>query len=461
MRLLGDYSNLLFSDKQSRPKGMPLWANGKNGKEFRSVMGNKPVGGIFHVGFEDFHRWKDSVQGSEELRLWVAEGVAQGLRIWFTKFHGKIYDERWMDTVKELYNRYADWERYLRNTRNLARVGLVYSQNTAKYYSGEQANEKTECPINGVYQALVEGRIPFEMVHDSYLNDVVYLSAFKTLILPNIACLSQTQCEGLEIFVKAGGGLIATYETSLWDEKGNKRANFGLSELFGVDLAGIPDGPMKNSYLRLETDTKHPILAGFHNTERIVNGGFRLPVKENISFPVKPLTLIPAYPDLPMEEVYPRQDHTGIAELFLRPYGSGRVAYFPWDIDTLFWDQLILDHLRLFINTVDWVTQEDRLVILQGPGLFDIAIWEQENSLAIHLVNMNNPMYMQGPCRELLPSLPQELSINLPKGVKPKSVKLLSRGDSVEFKQNGRKLSLGIPPFLDHEIIAIDTVPLI
>ncbi|MDR1565918.1 MAG: beta-galactosidase trimerization domain-containing protein [Treponema sp.] len=456
MRWLGDYSDILFADRQSRPRHMPLWSNGQNGKEFRAVMGNKPIGGIFHMGFEDAHRWKDSVQGSEELRLFVSEGVAQGLRIWFTKFHGKIYDHRWMSTVKELYNRYADWEPYLRNTANLARVALVFSQTTGKFYGGENAGEKAGNPINGIYQALTESRIPFEMVHESYLGDAAYLSTYKTLILPNIACLSETQCEGLKAFVKAGGGLIATFESSLYDEQGSKRSNFGLSELFGVDVAGLVEGPMKNSYLRLEMDTGHPVLAGFHDTERIVNGNARLPVKENTPFPVKPITLIPAYPDLPMEEVYPRQDHTGIAELYLRSYGLGRAAYFPWDIDATFWNLLILDHLRLFINTVDWVTQEERLLTLKGPGVFDVAVWKQEKSLTVHFINMTNPMCMEGPVRELLPSFPQELSLMLPEGLYPEKVRLLSTGNEIPYKLEGRKLIAHIPSFLDHEVLAID-----
>ncbi|MDR1637811.1 MAG: beta-galactosidase trimerization domain-containing protein [Treponema sp.] len=456
MRWLGDYSDLLFADRQARPKAMPLWANGENGKEFRAVMGNKPIGGIFSMGFEGLNRWKDSVINSEELRLFVSEGVAQGLRVWFTKFHGKIYDRRWMDTVKELYNRYADWEPYLRNTANLARVGLVFSQSTGNYYGAENGRAKVAASIDGIYHALTESRIPFEMVHESYLTDQGYLSRFKTLILPNIACMSAAQCEGIKAFVKSGGGLVATYETSLYDERGNRKPNLGLAELFGADLAGEPEVFVKNSYLRLEMDTKHPVLDGFHDTERIVNGNARLPVKENTPLPSKPVTLIPAYPDLPMEEVFPREDHTGIPELYLRDYGAGRAAYFPWDIDAVFWNLFITDHLRLFINTVNWVTREEPVVTLKGPGVFDVAVWKQEKSLTVHLVNMTNPMCMQGPVREILPSFPQELTFVLPRGVKPAAVKLLSCGKNAQYKLEDGKLSLSVPSFLDHEVVAVD-----
>jgi hypothetical protein len=75
----------------------------------------------------------------------------------------------------------------------LARVGLVYSQQSAWFYGGPRAHEKVEDPGLGFYQALVEARIPFEMVHDRCLN-AKRLAPFRTLILPNIAALSDEQC---------------------------------------------------------------------------------------------------------------------------------------------------------------------------------------------------------------------------------------------------------------------------
>ena len=43
-------------------------------------MGRKPIVGIFSVGLEEPYRWKDSVQSAAEIRLWAADGVANGLR---------------------------------------------------------------------------------------------------------------------------------------------------------------------------------------------------------------------------------------------------------------------------------------------------------------------------------------------------------------------------------------------
>ena len=103
MKTIGELAPTLFADRQARSGLMPPWANGKNGKEYRATMGRKPIGGIFSVGVEEPYRWKDSVQSEAEIRLWVADGVANGLRPWFTKFTGTLHDRRWLQVVEDLY----------------------------------------------------------------------------------------------------------------------------------------------------------------------------------------------------------------------------------------------------------------------------------------------------------------------------------------------------------------------
>src|SRR5262245_59641196 len=229
MKRIGELAPTLMADHQARRGVMPPWGNGKRGKEFRATMGNKPIVGIFSVGLEEPYRWKDSVQNPAEIRLWAINGIANGLRPWFTKFAGSINDPRWLKPVEELYQWCAANEKYLRNERPLARVGLVYSQQTAWFHAEERGRQHTEEATHGWYHALIEARVPFEMVHDRLL-DADHLAAFKTLILPNIACLSDAQCAQLRAFVQRGGGIVATHETSLYDEQGNKRKDFGLAD---------------------------------------------------------------------------------------------------------------------------------------------------------------------------------------------------------------------------------------
>lgn len=461
MVTIGNLAPTLFADRQARHGMMPIWMNGKNGKEYRATLGRKPIAGIFSVGLEEEYRWKDSVQSSDEIRLWVANGIAHGLRPWVTKFNAKPIDKRWLPVVEEIYQWHHANESYLRNVDPLARVALVYSQQTATFYGGESSHANVEDPALGVYQSLVEGRIPFELVHDRLL-DGHHLTPFRTLILPNIAALSEKQCGQIVQFVEAGGSIVATYETSLYDEWGKRRPDFGLSQLFGASYTGKREGPMRNSYLQLQRDPQsgrfHPLLTELEDASRIVNGAYRVlvaPINDGRTT-AAPLTVVPSYPDLPMEEVYPRSIPTTEAGVFLRSFGKGRVVYFPWDVDRIYWEVLSPDHFKLLRNAVRWAHAEPQPLEVEGPGVLDISIWSQERSITVHLVNLTNPMMMKGPVREIIPIGGQHLRIRIPEQKRVSKARLLVANRPVSLQQEGHVVHVQVPSIAVHEVVALD-----
>jgi hypothetical protein len=449
MRVIGESAPILFADRQARSGVTAPWANGKNAKEYRSTMGRKPIGGIISVGVEEAYRWKDSVQSGPEVRLWALDGIANGIRPWFTKFSGTLHDKRWLQPVEDVYNWDYRNERYLRNERPVARVAMVYSQQTAHFYGAERARQKVEDHTLGYYHALIEARIPFEMVHDELL-DAAHVDQYKVLILPNIAALSDQQCRQLTEYVDRGGSIVATHETSLYDEWGVQRKDFGLAGLFGTSYDGAIDARMQNSYLQLHGP--HPLLAGLEDAPRIINGVSRVHTRGTNGN--APLTLIPSYPDLPMEEVYPRVEKTDIPEVYLQERRKGRVVYFPWDIDRTFWEVLSPDHSKLLRNAVEWAANEPHPATVTGPGVLDVAVWRQSDSITVHMVNLTNPMMMKGPIREFIPLPPQKVVVRVPS--RPKAVKLLVSSSQPAVQYGAGTVTLTIPSILDHEVVALD-----
>jgi hypothetical protein len=461
MRTVGQLAPTLFADRQGRSGLTPPWANGKNGKEYRATLGNKAIVGIFSMGLEDKYRWKDSVQSGDEIRLWVADGIANGLRPWFTKFDCKVIDPRWLPVVEEIYKWHFANEAYLRNVRPLARVGMVYSQQTAEFYGGDNARSKVEDPSLGFYQALVEARIPFEMVHDQLL-DPEHIHQFRTLILPNIAALSMAQCQQLKDFVQQGGRLVATFETSLYNERGVRQPDFGLASLFGVRYAGKVEGPLLNSYLNLNkepaTGQYHPLLKDLENSVRIINGANQVAVMP-AGDGQYPLQVAALYPDLPMEEVFPRKDTPpGQVGAVVRELGKGRVVYLPGDIDRTFWETLSFDQARLLRNAVLWATDEPAPLSVQGKGVLDVSIWSQESSMTAHLVNLTNPMMMKGPVREIIPITRQQVSVQIPAGRTVRRVRLLVAGTEPRHTVHDGFLHLEVSSIDVHEVVAIDLI---
>ncbi len=454
--ITGQLSDIVFTDHQARSGYTMPWSNGKGAKELRASIGMKPLGGIFSVGVEERYRWKDSVQNEEEIRIWVAEGTANGMRPWFTKFSGVLYDKRWLNTVDKIYQDHYRNEKYLRNVKPLARVGLMFSEKVYNY--GNETWQKNYGDHGlGMYQALIESRIPFEMVNDRLLSEN-YLKPFKLLILPNIVNLSDNQCRKIERFVENGGSIVATYETSLYTEEGEKRPDFGLSELFGVSFDQNVRGPMQNSYLKLNSENGafHPVVKDLENAFRIINSIFWMDVKPNKNLP-SPVTLIPSYPDLPMEHVYPREPVTNTRGVYLNDTGNGRVVYFPGDIDRTFWQILSSDHLKLIQNAIEWALNEKPIVKVEGPGVIDVTAWLQKESMTVHLVNLTNPMMQKGPFRKFIP-VSAEVKFLIPDNKKAKNVHLLISDKTPDFTIEDDYIKLSVPDILDHEIIGVDLI---
>jgi hypothetical protein len=460
MKKVGELAPTLFADRQCRERVMVPWANGKNGKEYRSTLGNKAIGGIFNVGIVSPYRWLNSTKSPAETRLWVQDGMANGLRPWFNMVSGQLHDRRGQKVIEDLYVWHYQNEKYFRNTAPVARIGIVYSQQTAQFYAGAaDLHRLVEDPQLGMYQALIEARIPFEMVHELNL-DAANLSRFKTLILPNIAALSDQQCQQLRDYVKSGGSLVATYETSLCDEQGNPRADFGLAGLFGASFVSRVNGkaPLQNTYLYPEKSSPYysALLKNLEDADTIIGGTWQINVKTHPGGQPPPLSRIPAVANLPMEKTFWTVDKTDIPDVLMNQIGAGRVVYFPWDIDRVYWEVMAYDHALLLRNAIEWATNEPPPLRVEGQGMFDATAWLQKDSMTVHLVNLTNPMAMRPQMHELIASPPQRIEVEIPKGKRVAKVHALMNGGPVPHTRSGDTLKFQVPSVLDYEVIAID-----
>lgn len=129
---------------------------------------------------------------------------------------------------------------------------------------------------------------------------------------------------------------------------------------------------------------------------------------------------------------------------------AGAAAVFRWDIDRTFWEVLSVDHLELLRNAVTWATDEEPPVIVAGPGVLDVTVWQQTNSLTVHLVNLTNPMMMKGRIRELIPLGEQTVRLRCPAGRRVKKVWLLAADQVPRTDYSSEYLHVTVPSILDH-----------
>ena len=276
------------------------------------MMGRRPIGGIFSVGVEEPYRWKDSVQSEPEIRLWVADGTANGMRPWFTKFSGVLLRPPLAAGRRAHLRTGTSSTSATCATRRRWRASrCCYSEQTDAV-SRRRAPTATRRRSRARHVSRA-GR-GARAVRDG-ARGVPHAGAARSLQAADPrrrrGAVGRAVRRAPRATSTRGGSVLATFATSLYDERGSAAPDFGLADLFGVSLRR----PHRRADAELLSEPRRrsgaPARAtrsstGLDDTPRIINGVFRVDVTaDRATFP-SPLTLVPTYPDLPMEDVYPR-----------------------------------------------------------------------------------------------------------------------------------------------------------
>jgi hypothetical protein len=440
LALIEKHCPFLCVDDQARHGTAPVWMSGRNGKRIRATFRDRPVVLLTSVGPEEEYRWKDAVTTGAEIQSWLTDGAMQGLRPWVTKFNGTISDDRWVDPVVESFNLHAHLEPVLETMAPTAEIAILDPATTLRHH-GQETREEAEGNDLGFYHALIEAKLPFEMLSDLAMTPDS-LDRFKVIILANSTCLSDAQCQTLRDYVGRGGSIVAAFETATRDAENAPRNTLALGDLFGVRMTGAARGPLRNTYVALNGD--HPIAAGFEGAKRII-GGTRAIAVASTGGTDAPFLYVPDYPDLPMEEVYPREAPRDPAVVAREHAGGGRTVYIPWNIGAVFWEVLAADHGRLIANAVRWALGKRPRVEVAGQAVVDIAVRENKDGLSVALVNLTNPMMMKGPTREIYPCGPLEISVAVPAGKRVDAARLMVADNTATMREEEGRVVVQVP----------------
>lgn len=450
LKIIEKYCPFLCVDDQGRRGTEPVWMAGRNGKRMRATFRERPAILITSIGPEEEYRWKDSVTTGPEMQAWIDDGTTQGLLPWFTKFNGVVPDTRWVEPVAESFGLHAALEPVLSKMTPVAEIAILDPSTTLRHH-GQETRKSAEADDLGVYQALIEARLPFEMLSDQAMTPKG-LDQFKVVILANSTCLSDEQVKMLEDYVARGGSLVAAHETSTRTADNKPRNAIALGKLLGVTMTKAARGPVKNTYVAI--NGSHPVSAGFDGANRII-GGTKLIAVDAAADTQQPFLYVPDFPDLPMEEVYPREEPRGAAVVTREHKGGGRTVYFPWNIGGIFWEVLAGDHARLITNAVTWALGKRPDVEISGRSALDLAVRGNDKGMAVVLNNLSNPMMMKGPIREVYPVGRHEVSVALPVGKTFGKASLLVAGREAKAQVADGRVTVEVPGIDTIEVVHI------
>lgn len=383
----GNHVPFFLVDHQARNEGEAQWAAGRDAKRTRSIYPDKPVGLITSVGPESHgYRWKDSVNASAETVTWIVDGFVHGAFPWFTKFAARIHDSRWIPAVEQAFQLHRRAAPLWQDARPAAEVCVWDVDGPLVSASAREAGK-------GIYQALVELRVPFEYVNERSQHRLAAPET-RLVILPEVAHIGTEAAATLEEFVRNGGSLVvigAGPETP--DGK------LLVTELLGAQLLKRRDAIVKNNYIvPAEGGTLH---TGFDGATRII-GGTRLATFETPPGVRVDWRFVPDHPDLPMEEVYPRSQAV-VSAVFGGAVDAGHVRVVAFNASELYGEVLLQDHLTLLGNVVAEGLGGGAAVRLEGPGLVDCASWVQDNGYSFVFANLTGPAALRGQQRIVWP----------------------------------------------------------
>ena len=454
---LGKTAAWFQADNQGRTYQEPeIWGCSLQGRVCNAVLDGKVAANVTAAYSTGQPGWRNVSKSAAETRMWLNQTVASGMvpYIHFVGDENGFSEDRRCQAVGEEYFPWtALHDAHLTTRRSIANIGVVIGQSTQLLYPGpatERSRTYMRETTNGLYHALLQGRFAFDFVHEDRL-ELERLRKYRALLLPNVAMLSDAQCHQLREYVRAGGSLMASFETSLYDENLKPRDEFGLADLMGAHKAGSAVGTNGNAYsARLEKP--HEILAGFAETTWIAGAQNRVPLK-----PVdgSVATVVPGFVRYPPELAYPTERQTEEPAVVLRESGNSRTVWFPGDVERTYWVTGHSDLLRLLHNAIRWVSRDERVVSVEGPGLVEVFCWETDPGYAVHLLNYNTPDAFHGWVESANPLAPQRVTMKLPSGVSVKAVELLRSRQKPAFVFRDQLLQFTVPSIEDYEVAAI------
>lgn len=446
--LLGSEGGFIYGDLRMTP----LWKPGCEAKLMEAQAGGKPTV-IFDCAGHKSWNWYTLPEA--EIELLYADTIANAGNVWFAVFPDDVGQPE-LRAIARMNAHVRDNAAYYSDTRSAAEVALVWSDVTANFYLGSEV-ARSDFTANiqgseagnvyaefaGFYDALFRNHVPFDVLDDVTLEREE-LSRYRLIVLPNVAAMSAEAAERLRAWVRAGGTLLGSFETSLYDETGHRLDDFRLGDLFGVRASNAVEGPRRWDYVTA-TGEAHPLLAGI--TKRwFPSAAYYVRVAPTAGRSLLSFT----------EGLAGSYDHTPVtssdAALVVNRVGQGHAVYLAGDVGNCLDRFRFREYYRLVGNLVAWAAATP-VTLGDAPSSLEVVLRAQRDPdrLLLHLVNFTGDM--QRPINRINPM--EDLRVTL-RGLREVSgVRALRSGADLAWSLKDGALEFVLPHVEAYELVAV------
>lgn len=447
--MLGSEGGYLYGDLTRTP----VWRPGVTARLLETQSGGKPRV-IFSSGRPG--PWQYSNHSEPELRLLCAGTLANAAGTFFFMSPHAMKRPQ-MKALADMNRFVAKNAAYYRGTRSEAATALVWSDTTANFYSGadaqllegDQVAARSEIgnlhgEFSGLADTVLRSQTPFDVIDDITLEREK-LDRYAAIFLPNVACMSEKTSGRLKEYVRQGGNLLATFETSLYDETGIRRADFALAEVFGVTDARKIVGPMRFDYMQphvasplLEGWPRDLVPAAIYHLRVKLNGG------ETLANFTKPMAGV--YAGIPQ----PSDDPA----IVVHRYGKGNAIYSSGDIGNAINSYHFPEWSRLIENVLRDIAPSP-VLLENAPRSVEVVLRSQEQGrrLLLHLINFTGEMTR--PIRRVVPL--ENVRITLRTKGEVKRIHTLMRPQTLAPQEiGGEQVQFVVPRMEEYEVVVVE-----
>ena len=438
--------------------------------------GDKPAVVFTHHALSTWHY---NPLPPAEMTTALAQSVAGGANTWFAIFmHSLRFHEREsFEGVEAIQGFFEKHEDYYTAARPAAETAVLLSNRTLYYYitrhgelchdigggreenltvdAGKGAKAKDIANRRAVSAAILDqeypgcldafnyAHIPARVLWDEHLTPEK-LKGVRTIVLPNAACLSNKQVAAIQRFVEAGGGLVATFESGLYDEWGEPKPRRAWLRFLGIErVEGVFVPSRTEDYLTITTAE----LKGFDEgtlAPRPVNA-----LKVGPTSDAKVLALY----NEPLSKSYlPLKGVTDYPAILLAKRGKGRVIYVASALFESF-NRFRMDrHKSLARALVRLAAGRTGLQVeTDAPGSLAVEIRSQKGRLLVHLVNVTSDM--KRPMGAIIPLRDVSVSVRA-RGVR--RVRCLRARRNLRFQSKAGRLTFRVPRIDAYELVILE-----
>jgi hypothetical protein len=378
-----DFMRLELQRAVRRPQPEWPYQGGEKSRWAAAIgKGEKPYSCAV-TNFLDF-AWRYSSETSHHHLLRFAQGIANGAQL--DDYLLGLFDQdngEPLEPVSRFFKWHAENGHHYPGMRSQATVAIYHSRASQTYAAATATRAEQATSCRAAYRVLLESRIPFDFVSDRRMRDddvAEQLSRYDVIVLPNVACLSNAEAAALDAFVARGGTLIATGETGLYDERGERREGFALESLPATKVSRS-DSKLQ-TYVRVaEHELRLPKTRLLH-----LDGWYFHTEKKHDA--ESQLTLLPPQRFGPPELCFPDATGNHNAGVLTRRHGDGEVIYLPWLPEWLYHRDGLPEHRELLAQLV--LARTAPPVKVEGIGPVEVTIHRQaagRGDYLIHLVN--------------------------------------------------------------------------